>query len=76
MPDTRVNQDLSRNVIQLAGLHVVLVVVVVVVDVFVDVVVVFVVVLANGSVVDGLGMLGSQEIEGEKLCCSAPHPPI
>ena len=53
--------------IQLAGLHVVLVVVV---DVIVDVV------LANGSVDGGLGMLGSQEIEGEKLCCSAPHPPI
>ena len=62
MPDTRVNQDFSHNVIQLAGLHVV----VVVVDV----------VLANGSVDGGLGMLGSQEIEGEKLCCSAPHPPI
>ena len=38
--------------------------------------VVVVVVLANGSVDGGLGMLGSQEIEGEKLCCSAPHPPI
>ena len=67
MPDTRVNQDFSHNVIQLAGLHVVLVVAV---DVVVDVV------LANGSVDGGLGMLGSQEIEGEKLCCSAPHPPI
>ena len=66
MPDTRVNQDLAHNVIQLAGLHVLVVVDVVVVDV----------VLANGSVDGGLGMLGSQEIEGEKLCCSAPHPPI
>ena len=65
MPDTRVIQDLAHNVIQLAGLHVL-----VVVDVVVDVV------LANGSVDGGLGMLGSQEIEGEKLCCSAPHPPI
>ena len=70
MPDTRVNQDFSHNVIQLAGLHVVVVVVDVVVYVVVDVV------LANGSVDGGLGMLGSQEIEGEKLCCSAPHPPI